>query len=337
MNAEPGSSSGRCNRNALTGGLRLIVALFALASSASLFAQQYPVRPVRLVIPFPPGGSADTVGRVVAQKLSEIFGQQVIVDNRPGASTLIGSEIVAKAAPDGYALLLSSAGLTINVSLMGKLPFDPIKDLAPVTLVTSAPNILVVNPAVTANSVQELIALAKTRPGQLNFGSAGQGSGNHLAGEMFKIMAGIQIAHVPYKGDAPAVTELIGGQIHMLFVGVAPVLGHFRGGKLRALAVTGRNRSTLLPDLQTMIEAGLPGYESNTWAGLMVPSGTPALIVEKLNSATIQALGQPEVREKLNSLAFDAVGNSSEEFGRFISAEIAKWARVIQQAKLRSE
>jgi tripartite-type tricarboxylate transporter receptor subunit TctC len=312
--------------------------LVAICSSATpLLAQQYPSRPLRLVIPFPPGGSADTVGRVLGQKLSESLGQQVIIDNRPGASTLIGSEIVAKAAPDGHTVLLGSAGLTINVSLMDKLNFDPINDLAPVTLVTSAPNILVVNPAIAANSVQELIALARSRPRQLNFGSAGQGTGNHLAGEMFKVMAGVEITHVPYKGDAPAVTELIGGQIQMLFVGMAPVVGHIKSGRLRALAVTGRNRSTLFPDLQTMIEAGLPGYESNTWAGLMVPKGTPQALIARLNQATTNALNQPDVREKLNSLLFEPVGNSPEEFGRYIVNEVAKWARVIQQAKLRLE
>lgn len=313
----------------------IVTALWTQAVPAA--AQQYPSRPLRLVVPFPPGGSADTVGRILAQKLNEILGQQVIVDNRPGAATLIGSELVARAAPDGYTVLLGSAGLTINVSLVGKLTFDPIRDLAPVTLVTSAPNILVINPSVGANSVQELIALAKSRPRQLNFGSAGQGSGNHLAGEMFKVMAGIEITHVPYKGDAPAVTDLIAGQIQILFVGIAPVLGHLKVAKLRALAVTGRNRSGLMPELPTMIEAGLPGYESNTWAGLMVPRDTPRPVVAKLNDAAAGALKQPEVREKLQGLAFDPVGNSAEEFGQYIKDEVAKWARVIQQANIRLE
>ena len=323
------------------GGPRILIKLIAAVALASAFhmvaAQPYPVRPLRLVVPFPPGGSADTVARIVGQKLSQNFAQQVVIDNRPGAGTIVGGDIVAKAAPDGHTLLLGSVGLTINITLMSKLPFDPSKDLAPVTLVTSAPNILVVHPGVAAASVPELIALAKARPRQLNFGSAGTGSGNHLAGEMFKVMAGINIVHVPYKGDAPAVTELVSGQIQMLFVGLAPVLAYIKAGRLRALAVTSLARSSLLPELPTVAEAGLSGFESNTWAGLFVPAGTRKPVVDKLHAEVARTLKLADVKEKLASLAFDAIGNSPQEFGQYFRSEIAKWARVIRQANVRVE
>ncbi|MBI3937909.1 MAG: tripartite tricarboxylate transporter substrate binding protein [Betaproteobacteria bacterium] len=308
-----------------------------VAAPLSVGAQQYPVRPLRLVVPFPPGGSADTVARIVSQKLSESFAQQVVVDNRPGAATIIGSDIVAKAAPDGHTVLLGSVGLTINATLMSKLPFDPLRDLAPVTLVTSAPNILVVNPAVVAGSVQDLIVLARAKPRQINFGSAGTGTGNHLAGEMFKVMAGIDIVHVPYKGDAPAVTELVGGQIQMLFVGLAPVLGYVKAGRLRPLAVTSLKRSSLLPDLPTVAESGLPGFESNTWAGLFLPAGTPQPVISRLHAEVARILSLADVKQKLASLAFEAVGNDPQAFGHYVRSEIAKWARVIRQANVRVE
>jgi tripartite-type tricarboxylate transporter receptor subunit TctC len=311
--------------------------LAACCSAGFSFAQTYPAKTVRLVVPFPPGGSADTVGRLLAQKLSQSFGEQVIVDNRPGASTLIGSELVANATPDGHTLLLGSAGLTINASLMAKLPFDPATSFAPIALVTSAPNILVVNPSVPANTVKELIALAKAQPRKLNFGSAGPGTGNHLAGEMFKVMAAVDIVHVPYKGDAPAITDILAGQIQMLFVGIAPVKAHIASGRLRALAISSRSRSSVYPELPTMIEAGVPDYESSVWAGLLAPRTTPRPVVEKLNEGVKAALAQPDVREKLTTLGYEAVGSSPEEFARYFADEIAKWARVVREAKLRVE
>ena len=297
----------------------------------------YPGRPLRLVVPFPPGGSAETVARILGQMLSESVAQQVVIDNRPGAGTIVGCDIVAKAPPDGHTLLLGSAGLTINATLMSKLPFDPVRDLTPVTLVTSAPNILVVNPTVAAASVPELIALAKAKPHQLNFGSAGTGSGNHLAGEMLKVIAGIDIVHVPYKGDAPAVTELVGGQIHMLFIGLAPVIGHVKAGRLRALAVTSLARSPLMPELPTVADGGLSGFESNTWAGLFVPAGTPEAVMAKLNVEVSRTLKLPDVRERLTNLGFEVIGNSPGEFGQYFRSEIVKWARVIKQANVRIE
>lgn len=317
--------------------LRLLAAVVMCSAFHAMAAQTYPVRPLRLVVPFPPGGSADTVARIVGQKLAESLAQQVVIDNRPGAGTIVGADIVARAAPDGHTLFLGSVGLAINATLMSKLPFNPRRDLAPVTLVTSAPNILVVHPAIAATSVPELIALAKSKPRQLNFGSAGAGSGNHLAGEMFKAMAGIDMVHVPYKGDAPAVTDLVGGQIQMLFVGLAPVVGYIKTGRLRALAVTSATRSSLLPQLPTVAEAGLAGFESNTWAGLFVQGNTARPVVDKLYVEVARVLKLPDVKDKLTSLAFDAIGNTPQEFNRYFQSEIEKWARVIRQANVRVE
>jgi tripartite-type tricarboxylate transporter receptor subunit TctC len=314
-----------------------VLAVTIMPPGERALGQTYPTRLVRLIVPFPPGGSADTVGRLVSQKLSDEFAVQVIVDNRPGAATLIGSEQVAKAAPDGYTLLLGSAALAINASLVEKLPFDPATGFSPITLVTSAPNLLTVNPTLPATSVQELIALAKARPHELNFGSAGVGTGNHLAGEMFKIMAGIDLVHVPYKGDAPSITDLLGGQIQILFVGTAPVKSHIISGRLRALAITSRTRSTVFPDLPTMIETGLTEYESSTWAGLFAPRNTPKPIVEKLNASVRKLLSQADVNDKLTTLGYDAVGNRAEEFSEYFASEIAKWGRVVREAKLRVE
>jgi tripartite-type tricarboxylate transporter receptor subunit TctC len=319
---------------------RLCSVLTALCAAAASFgvadcaAQAYPNRPLRLVVPFPPGGSADTVARIVGEKLAQRYLQQVVVDNRPGAGTILGAEIVARAAPDGYTLFLGSLGLAINATLMSKLPIDPRRDLVPVTLVTSAPNLLVVSSGVAASSVPDLIALAKAKPRQLNFGSAGTGSGNHLAGEMFKVMAGIEIVHVPYKGDAPAVTELVGGQIQLLFVGFAPVSSFIKSGRLRALAVTSAERSPLLPQLPTVSEAALPGFESNTWAGLFAPANTPRQFVDNVQAEVARALKLPEVKERLSSLAFDAIGSTPAEFDRYYRNEIQKYAQVIKQANV---
>ena len=297
----------------------------------------YPSKPVRLIVPFAPGGSNDIMARITAQKLTESFGQQVIVDNRAGASGIVGTEIAAKAPPDGYTVLMMSLTLTVNPSLYKKLPYDTVKDLAPVTLVASAPLMLVVHPSIPAKSVNEFIAFAKANPGKLNFGSGGAGATPHLAGEMLKMMARLQMTHVPYKGGGPALADLIGGQIQVMLENLPSTLPHVKAGRLRALALTGLNRSPLVPDLPTLDEAGLKGYEIVGWNGLFVPSGTPQNIIAYLHGLTVKMLAQAEVKERLATLGAEGVGNTPDEFRAFVKAEIVKWARVVKEAGLKVE
>jgi tripartite-type tricarboxylate transporter receptor subunit TctC len=306
--------------------------------SHGAFAQAYPNKPIRMIVPFPPGGTADILGRAIGQKLAENVGQQVIVENRAGANGNIGAQIVAKSPPDGYTLLMSpQSTLTNNPSLYSALPFDTIKDFAPITLVAETPHFIVVHPSVPAKTVGDLIALAKAKPGYLTFASAGSGSSLHLTGELFKSMAGIDIVHIPYKGAAPAVTDLLGGQISMMFDTGPSALPHVRSGKTRALAVTTANRSRLMPDLPTVVESGLPGYDVTTWFGLVAPSGTPREIVTKLNAEVVRILQTPEVKERLETQAADPVGNTPEEFAAIIKADIAKWGEVIKLSGVRIE
>ena len=297
----------------------------------------YPSKPVRLVVPFAPGGSNDIMARITAQKLTESFGQQVIVDNRAGASGILGTDIAAKAAPDGYTVLMMSLTLTVNPSLYKKLPYSTEKDLAPVTLVASAPLMLVVHPSLPAKSVNEFIAFAKANPGKLNFGSGGPGATPHLAGEMLKMMARLQMTHVPYKGGGPALADLIGGQIQLMLENVPSTLPHVKAGRLRALALTGLKRSPLVPDLPTLDEAGLKGYEIVGWNGLFVPAGTPQNIIAHLHGLTVKMLAQPDVKERLATLGAEGVGNTPDEFRAFVKAEIVKWARVVKEAGLKVE
>jgi len=297
----------------------------------------YPSKPVRLIVPFAPGGSNDIMGRITAQKLTESFGQQVIVDNRAGASGIVGTEIAAKAPPDGYTVLMMSLTLTVNPSLYKKLAYDTVKDLAPVTLVASAPLMLVVHPSIPAKSVNEFIAFAKANPGKLNFGSGGAGATPHLAGEMLKMMARLQMTHVPYKGGGPALADLIGGQIQVMLENLPSTLPHVKAGRLRALALTGLKRSPLVPDLPTLDEAGLKGYEIVGWNGLFVPSGTPQNIIAYLHGLTVKMLAQAEVKERLATLGAEGVGSSPDEFRAFVKAEITKWARVVKEAGLKVE
>jgi len=292
---------------------------------------------VRLIVPFAPGGSNDIMARITAQKLTESFGQQVIVDNRAGASGIVGTEIAAKAPPDGYTVLMMSLTLTVNPSLYRKLPYDTVKDLAPVTLVASAPLMLVVHPSIPAKSVNEFIAFAKANPGKLNFGSGGAGATPHLAGEMLKMMARLQMTHVPYKGGGPALADLIGGQIQVMLENLPSTLPHVKAGRLRALALTGLKRSPLVPDLPTLDEAGLKGYEIVGWNGLFVPSGTPQNIIAYLHGLTVKMLAQADVKERLATLGAEGVGNTPDEFRAFVKAEIVKWARVVKEAGLKVE
>jgi len=294
-------------------------------------AQGYPAKPIRIVVPFPPGGATDILARAVAQKLTDAWGQAVVVDNRPGAGGNIGSEIVAKAAPDGYTLEMGTVGThAINASLYAKMPYDHVKDFAPVILVAGVPNVLVVNPSLPVSSVQELIAYAKANPGKLNFASSGNGTSIHLAGELFKVMAGVQMTHIPYKGSAPALQDLIGGQVQLMFDNLPPSLPHIKAGKLRALAVTSATRSSALPDTPTIAESGLPGFEASSWFGVLAPAGTPPAIIARLNAEIGAWLASAEAKEKMLALGANIGGGSPEDFARHIAAETAKWQKVVK-------
>jgi len=305
----------------------------ALASSAH--AQAYPSRPVRFVVPYVPGGGVDFVGRAVAQKLSQAWNHPVVVENKPGAGTNIGSEMVAKSPPDGYTLLVAGVPNSVNMTLFKNLPYDVEKDFAPVVRLSTAPNILVVHPSVPARSVKELIALAKSRPGQLTYASAGHGSSNHLSGELFRIMGNVNIVHVPYKGGGAAITGLLAGQVTMYFGTTPSTAPHVLGGKLRALGVTGANRSKILPDVPTIAEAGLPGYEQSAWQGLLAPAGTPEAIVTKLNTDIMHVLRARDLVERFAAQGVDVVGSTPAEFAAFIKQDVAKYRKLLKSADIR--
>lgn len=308
-----------------------------LAAAAAAGAQQYPNKPVRLIVPFAAGGSTEVLARVIAQKLTEGWGQPVVVDIRPGAGGTIGADIAARAAPDGYTLVMVAIGHAVNPTLYRKLPYDTERDFAPITLVANVTNALVVHPSVPASSVGELIALAKAKPGQLNYASGGAGSGAHLAAELFKWMAQVNIMHVPYKGVGQAVTDLLGGQMHIMMSTLPVVIQHVKSGRLRGLAVTTKTRSPTAPELPTIAEAGLPGYEMSQWFGLLAPAGTPQIVLGKLNREVAAVLGQRDVRERLAAQGAEATSNTPEEFARHIRSEIIKWAKVIKESGTRAD
>jgi tripartite-type tricarboxylate transporter receptor subunit TctC len=301
-------------------------------------AQNYPAKPIRFVVPYPAGGPLDTVARLLGQKVSESVKQPVIVDNKPGAGGNIGADAVAKSPPDGYTILMGAVAThAINPTLYAAIPYDAVKDFIPVTQVASTPNVLVVNPSIPANNVREFIAYAKANPGKLNFGSGSTGSAGHLAGELFKTMAGVDMTHVPYKGAAPAMNDLIGGQIQLMFDNLASSLGQVRAGRVKALAVTTAKRTPLAPELPTIAESGLPGFDINTWFGIFVPAGTPREIVDRLHDQFAHALASPDVREKMLSLGAEPVGNRPEEFAAYIRAEADKYARVIRASGAKAD
>ena len=311
--------------------LVLLAAVSAIVPPAAAQAPAYPTKPIRIVVPFPPGGATDILAREVAQKLNEAWGQQVIVDNRPGAGGNIGSELVAKAAPDGYTLEMGTVGThAINASLYAKMPYDNVKDFVPIILVAGVPNVLEVNPSLPVNSVAELIAYAKANPGKLNFASSGNGTSIHLSGELFKAMAGVEMTHVPYKGSAPALQDLIAGQVQLMFDNLPPSLPQIKAGKLRALAVTSSVRAPALPDVPTVAEAGLPGFEASSWFGLLAPAGTSPAIVAKINAEVAKWLATPEAKENLSKQGANAAGGTPEDFASHIAAETAKWAKVVK-------
>ncbi|HZT62294.1 MAG TPA: tripartite tricarboxylate transporter substrate binding protein [Burkholderiales bacterium] len=312
-------------------------ALAALAISAA-HAEVYPAKPIRMIVAYPPGGGTDIVGRTIAQKLGETLGQSVVVENRGGASGNIGTEIAARAAPDGYTVLMGNvAPNAINVSLFKNLPFDPVADFAPVSLVASTPNILVVHPSTPARTVKEVVALARSRPGTLNFASAGVGSSSHLAGELFRILAGADIVHVPYKGAGPAMVDVLSGQVQLYFATMPAAMPHVKSGKLVPIAVTSLKRSQALPDVPTIAESGVPGYEASTWYGLLAPAHSPDAAIARLHESVVKILGDAALRAKLADQGFEPVGDSPKEFAAYIRSEIAKWGKVIRDAGIRPE
>jgi len=313
----------------------LFLFIFLIASGAAQ-AQGYPSKTVRLIVPFAAGGSTDVMGRLVAQKLSAVWGQQVVVDNRPGGSTVIGTDIVAKSVPDGHTLLVTPAPFTIVPSLMPKLPYDPAKDFEPITLINTTPLVVIVHPGVPAKNIKELIALAKARPGQMNFGSSGSGGSNHLAGELFNAMANVKITHVPYKGNGPAMTDLLGGHIDMAYNGLTSALQHIKSGKLRALGVTSIKRTAALPDMPTLDEQGLKGFQAVAWNGLSGPAGMPKAAVERAASDVARLMKSPELAEFLKREGSDPVGSSTAEYAAFLRDEIVKWKKVIERAGIKS-
>jgi tripartite-type tricarboxylate transporter receptor subunit TctC len=308
----------------------------ALALGAA-HAQDYPNRPLRLVIPYAPGGPVDIVGRVVALKLGEALGQQLIVDNRAGAGGNIALDIVAKAAPDGYTLLMGANGpIAINPGLYRNMPIDPAKDLRAVSMVASSAMILVAHPSVPAHTVKELVALAKAKPGSINYASSGSGSTAHLSSELFKNMAGVQMVHVPYKGAGPALADLVGGQVQTMFTGISSTLPYVKSGKLKAIAVSSEKRLTLLPDVPAVAE-DLPGYEVITWYGLFTPAGAPGAVVDRLHRALVQVLATPDAQQRLTALGADAQTMMPREFAAAIGKERAKWARIIRESGARAD
>jgi tripartite-type tricarboxylate transporter receptor subunit TctC len=308
-----------------------------LAAGAGRAQQPYPARPIRVIVAFAPGGISDFVARGVSQKLSETLGVPVIVENRAGAGGILGAEVVAKAAPDGYTLLVTSISHTINPSVRRNLPFDAVRDFAPVTLLADAPNFLVVHPSLPAKSVKELAAFSRARPAQMTYASAGTGTSTHLSGELFKSLARIDIVHVPYKGGGPAVIDLIGGHVQMMFATLPSVLQHVRAGKLRGLAVTGARRFPTAQEFPTMIEAGIPGYEVNGWSGLFAPAGTPKEAVGRIAGEIAKILRAPELKERFFAQGAEPVGNTPDEFAAFVRSEISKWKKVVEASGMQAD
>jgi tripartite-type tricarboxylate transporter receptor subunit TctC len=305
-------------------------AALCLATPAFAQAQTYPTKPVKLVVPYPPGGPTDIVARLVAQKLSDAMGQQFIIDNRPGAGGNPGAELVARSPADGYTLVVATTAHAINPSLFKNLGYSLSKDFAPVSQLTSGPLLIVANPQLPAKNVAELIALAKAKPGELNFASSGNGQSTHLSAELFAAMAGVKMNHIPYKGSAPALTDTMGGQTQLMFDTMLSAMPHVKAGKLKALAVTSATRSPVAPDLPTVAESGLPGYEAIAWNGLLAPAGTPPEVLARLSAELKKVLASPDVKDKFEAQGFAASWNSPEDFGRFMSTEVDKWAKVVK-------
>ena len=321
-------------RRRVTAGLAFLLAITAFVASA----QNYPSRPIRLIVPYPPGGPTDLVGRTIGQKLTEAWGQQVVVENRAGAASAVGTEVAARSAADGYTLLLgTSAGFCINPALGGKLPYDAERDFAPISLLVINPQILVVHPSLPVHSVKGLVALAKSRPGQINYASVGNGSPQHLGMEMLKSMTGINMVHIPYKGTAPAITDILAGNVSLMFNSMPSVLPQANSGKLRGIAVGSAKRSPAAPDIPTVAEAGVPGFEYVTWYGLFAPAGTARDIVARLNAQMVKILSDPEIAKRFASQGAEPQSNSPEQLAQYRRAEFERWRKLIADLKLRVE
>ncbi|MDQ3025515.1 MAG: tripartite tricarboxylate transporter substrate binding protein [Pseudomonadota bacterium] len=312
---------------------RMTAALIAAAAATLATAQPYPTKPIKFIVPFPPAGSTDLSARAVAGKLGERIGQPVIIENRPGAGGNIGTDVVAKSAPDGYTLIVGTVGTHgINPSLYSKMPYDHVKDFAPVILLSKTPNVLVVNPSLPVNSVADVIRLAKSKPNELTFASSGSGTSIHLSGELFKTMAGVQMTHIPYKGSGPMLIDLISGQVNMAFDNLSASMQHIKAGKLKALATTGTQRPPNLPDLPTIAEAGLAGYDSTSWNAIFAPAGTPREVVDRLNREIRAILESPETRKFFTEQGAEAGGGTPAELAEFVRAETAKWQKVVKDS-----
>ena len=316
----------------------IVVAFFAGVPAAHAAEPVYPQRPIRLIIPQSPGGASDTVGRVVAQKLGERLGQQIVADNRPGATGNIGAELVAHATPDGYTLLLTAPNLVTSPSLYARTGFDPVKDFAPVSQVSMSPNVFLVHPSFAARNMKELIEIAKAKPKQIDFSSSGHASTQHLAGELLNTLTGTQLVHIPYKGGGPALVDLMAGRVPVMVSTLPAAVPQIKAGKVRALAVTSAKRSAAVPELPTVAEAaGLPGFEASTWQGFVFPAATPRAIVQRVADDTAKVVSAPDVRERLRDLGYEPIGSAPAEFGAYIRAELAKWTKVIKGAGIKGE
>jgi len=316
--------------------LKFIAAFTLALTAASAHAQTWPSKPIRYIVPFAPGGTTDILARTVGDKLAVALGQPVVIDNKPGAGGGVGAELTAKSAPDGYTIMGGTISThAINASLYKSLPYDPVRDFAPIVLIARVPNMLVVHPDVPAKNVTELIALLRANPGKYTFASSGNGTSQHLSGELFKSMAGAEMQHVPYKGSPPALQDVMGGQVTMTFDNITTAWPLAKGGKLRALAVTTAQRSAIAPDVPTLAEAGLPGFEVGSWQGVFAPAGTPADIVRRLNAEIVKILNAPDVRDKLAALGAEVVANSPEEFATMVKSEVGKWADVVKKSGAR--
>jgi len=316
----------------------LIVPLAALMPGYVLAqAEAYPNKPLRFILPFPPGGGTDILGRLIAERMTASLGQPVVIENRGGAGGNVGAEAAAKSAPDGYTIVLVAPSLAISPSLYSKLAYDPVKDFAPISLVATVPNVMITHSSVPARTLREFIALAKAKPGGMNFGSGGSGTSNHLAGELFNIVAGVKLVHVPYKGVNLAMNDVLSGEVHLVVIGVPAAAPHIKAGKLRALALIAPQRSPALPDVPTVAEAGLPDFEVTTWYGVLAPAGTPRPIVTRLNAELVKIMHAPELKDRLATLATDPQTSTPEEFAAYIKQEIAKWGEVVRKAGLKAE
>ncbi len=315
----------------------VIAAVLALTAVAVSAADNYPSRPIRFIVPFAPGGSTDTLARTLSTRLSDALGQQVVVDNRSGGNGIIGHELVARAAPDGYTIVLGYIANLAIAPALGKLPYDPLKDFTPITQLAVAPNIMVVHPSVPAKNFKEFIAYAKANPHKVNFASAAVASPGHLTGEMINQRAGIEMQHVPYKGSGQGVVDVLAGQVQMMISGMSSVMPHIKAGKLRPIVVTGAQRSSAIPDLPTIAESGFPGFEATAWYGVLGPAGLPKPIVKRLHDETVAALKLPDVRERLNGVGFEIVGGTPEQFAEYMKTETVKWAKVVKASGVKAE